>query len=336
MFWLERRTLASFLSFLEAFPMPCGCAGGAGFDAVRSEPSPCRGRAAGRGRACHPGCQRRRDQVSGREKTCWKHRGCRCFLQRLGTALLPSTGPPPLCQLLCALVAGSKCPAAQSLLRSTPTACSALKAVLDRVTAAAQAKDAQVEAARAEAAAASAARDAVEATLAGWQERVAAADSLAAALATAQREAEVARHDLLQLQLAGAAEAQRWEQQLLSQRQAAEDARRAADEERRAAAAAEGQQQALQAEVAQLRQLVSAKDQQIGALSSAANSRPSSADSGRMSPREAQRVQEQVRRACGLGERGDVTLHLWSSAACDKVGTARHCSNLFSCCPFLA
>lgn len=166
--------------------------------------------------------------------------------------------------------------------------------MLDRVAAAAQAKDAQVEAARAEAAAAAAARDAAEATLAGWQERVAAADVQAASLAAVQREAESARHDLLQLQLAGAAEAQRWEQQLLSQRQAVEDARRAADEDRRAAAAAAAQQQVLQAEVVQLRQLVSAKDQQIGALSSAANSRPSSAGSGGMSPRRAQRVQEQV------------------------------------------
>ena len=183
--------------------------------------------------------------------------------------------------------------------------CSALKAVLDRVTAAAQAKDAQVEVARAEAAAATAARDAAEARLAGWQERVAAADAQTAALAVAQREAEAARHDLLQLQLAGAADAQRWEEQLLSQRQVAEDARRAADEERRAAASAAGQQQALQAEVAQLRQLVSAKDQQIGALSSAANNRPSSADSGRMSPHQAQRVQAQVRRVGGVfGEVG--------------------------------
>ena len=313
--------------------MSCGCAGGAGFDAFRFEPSPGRGRAAGRGRACHPGCQRRRNQARGRNA----EEGLQFLMQQSSTVPFRASGPPPLClhYVVPCCWQRPESPAAQPLLCSTPTSCSALKAVLDRVTAAAQAKDAQVEAARAEAAAASAARDAAEATLAGWQERVTAADSLAAALATAQREAEVARHDLLQLQLAGAAEAQRWEQQLLSQRQAAEDARRAADEERRSAAAAAGQQQALLAEVAQLRQLVSVKDQQIGALSSAASSRPSSADSGRMSPREAQRVQEQVGRACGLVGRGDWRLRLWSSAACDKAGTARHCSNLLSCCPFL-
>jgi len=95
--------------------------------------------------------------------------------------------------------------------------CSALKAVLDRVTAAAQAKDAQVEAARAEAAAAAAARDAAEARLAGWQERVAAADAQAAALAVAQREAEAAHHNLLQPPLAGGAGAGRGEEELPAQ-----------------------------------------------------------------------------------------------------------------------
>lgn len=152
-----------------------------------------------------------------------------------------------------------------------------------------------MEAARAEAAAALAARDAAEDTLAGWQERAAAADAQAVALAAAQREAEAVRGDLLQLQLAGAAEAQQWEEQLLAQRQAVEDARRAADGERRAAAAAAAQQQVLQAEVAQLHQLVSAKDQQIGALSSGAASRPGSSGSEQITPRQAQRVQQQVR-----------------------------------------
>lgn len=170
-----------------------------------------------------------------------------------------------------------------------------------------------MEAARAEVAAAASERDAAraslaaaEATLAEWQQSAAASQQQAAALAEARAQAEAARHEVLQLQLAGAADAQRWEEQLLSQqrqldaaRQAAQEAQWRAEEQARgaasAAASAAAQQQLLQGEVEHLRQLLSAKDQQIGALS---GSRPSSAGSadGGASGRQAQRLQAQVRR----------------------------------------
>lgn len=170
-----------------------------------------------------------------------------------------------------------------------------------------------MELVRAEAAAAAAARDAAladraaaEATLAAWHERAAAAEAQHGALEAAQRE-------LLQLQLSGAGEAQRWEGQLLLQQRQLDEARRAAEQQQHAAAAAAAQQQVLQGEVAQLRQLLSLKDQQIGALS-----RPSSADSwAQLSPEAAQRLQAQAEELLGRVEGLKAALAARDSAAAE-------------------
>ena len=192
-----------------------------------------------------------------------------------------------------------------SCLPAVP-ACSALKAVLDRVTAAAQQKDGLLTAAQREVAAATAARDAALAEAAasraaadGWHEQRAAAEQSAASAPLASAEQQ-----LLRLQLSGAADAQRWEEQLLH-------LQRQLQKQQRGGAGATAQQQLLQAEVQELRQLVSAKDQQIGALSSSAAAaaaaggiRPGSGGQ-QVTPQQAQRLQAQVRlarllRACLL------------------------------------
>ncbi len=160
-----------------------------------------------------------------------------------------------------------------SVAYSWPDACllpsrSALKAVLDRVTAAAQQKDAQVAAAQRREAAAIAERDAALADKAAaedaastWRDVAAVAEAREAALAAAQEQAAAAEARLMQLQASAAADARRWEDRLLTLQAQLQ-------QQHCGGAGAAAQQALLQAEVTELRQLLSAKDQQIGALCS--------------------------------------------------------------------
>lgn len=91
----------------------------------------------------------------------------------------------------------------------------------------------------------------------------------------------------MQLQVSAAADAQRWEERLLALQAQLQ-------EQQRSGSGAAAQQTLLQAEVAELRQILSAKDQQIGALSSGGRraSRPGSADTSTVLQHE--RLQAQV------------------------------------------
>ncbi|KAL4436509.1 hypothetical protein ABPG75_003648 [Micractinium tetrahymenae] len=192
---------------------------------------------------------------------------------------------------------------------------SALKAVLDRVTAAAQQKDAHIAAAQREVAAAVAERDAAMADkaamvslAAGWRDAAAGSEAKEAALVAAREQAGAAEARLMQLQLSAAADAQRWEERLLALQAQLQ-------EQQRGGAGAAAQQALLQAEAAELRQLLSAKDQQIGALSSGSGQvgRPGSA--GTAAVLEQDRLQVQALEVQQAAQLAELQARSWGAAA---------------------
>jgi hypothetical protein len=139
-------------------------------------------------------------------------------------------------------------------------ACSALKAVLDRVTAAAQQKDGQIVAAKREAAAAAAKRDAAlarvaEAEAAAEHSRQLAATAELAHAAAAEAQARLAEAEqrALSLQEQAAVDARRWEEQTIAVHKELDAVRAELAEAQRGAAGAAATQAALQADVAELR-----------------------------------------------------------------------------------